>query len=80
MTCATSSPSLSDAPFTTFERLGPSKRCQLFCAGSTSLNTMARAVLFDRQPATDGTVAHRGASRHAWYENQRPRLNGLRQQ
>src|SRR3954467_14368188 len=30
--------------------LCPSSLRQLFCAASTSLNTMARAVLFDRQP------------------------------
>jgi hypothetical protein len=30
--------------------LWPSSLRQLFCAASTSLNTMASAVLFDRQP------------------------------
>ena len=30
--------------------LWPSRRRQLFCAPSTSLNTMASAVLFERHP------------------------------
>src|ERR1700680_1867577 len=47
----TSIPSANVTPRTSFGNwLGPSRRRQLFCAPSTSLKTMASAVLFDRQP------------------------------
>src|SRR5207237_7104987 len=41
--------------------LWPSSLRQLFCAASTSLNTMASAVLFERQPFERiGAVPHGG--------------------
>src|SRR5689334_23511238 len=40
--------------------LWPSSLRQLFCAASTSLNTMASAVLFERQPFEDRAVPHGG--------------------
>ena len=47
----TSIPSVNLTPWISFGNwLWPSIRRQLFCAPSTSLNTMASAVLFDRQP------------------------------
>ena len=47
----TSIPSANFTPWISFGNwLWPSIRRQLFCAPSTSLKTMARAVLFDRQP------------------------------
>jgi hypothetical protein len=47
----TSIPSANFTPWISFGNwLWPSIRRQLFYAPSTSLKTMARAVLFDRQP------------------------------
>src|SRR5205085_1576015 len=47
----TSTPSVNFTPRISFGNwLGPSIRRQLFWAPSTSLKTMASAVLFDRQP------------------------------
>src|ERR1700736_381792 len=47
----TSIPSVNFTPWISFGNwLWPSIRRQLFCAPSTSLKTMASAVLFDRQP------------------------------
>jgi hypothetical protein len=47
----TSIPSLNVTPGTSFGNwLWPSRRRQLFCAASSSLKTIAGAVLFDRQP------------------------------
>src|SRR3954447_3884592 len=47
----TSIPSVNCIPSSTFGNwLGPSSRRQLFWAPSSSLNTIASAVLFDRQP------------------------------
>src|SRR5258705_13609663 len=47
----TSIPSVNFTPWISFGNwLWPSMRRQLFCAPSTSLKTMASAVLFDRQP------------------------------
>jgi hypothetical protein len=47
----TSIPSLNVTPRTSFGNwLWPSRRRQLFCAASSSLKTIARAVLLDRQP------------------------------
>ena len=48
---ATSSPSMNFTPWMIFGNwLWPSRRRQLFCAPSTSLNTMASVVLFERHP------------------------------
>src|SRR5258705_8380582 len=47
----TSIPSLNVTPRTSFGNwLWPSRRRQLFCAASSSLKTIASAVLLDRQP------------------------------
>ena len=47
----TSSPSVNFTPWMIFGNwLWPSSLRQFFCAPSTSLKTMARAVLFERQP------------------------------
>src|SRR5207302_9186029 len=47
----TSIPSVNFTPWISFGNwLWPSMRRQFFCAPSTSLKTMASAVLFDRQP------------------------------
>src|SRR5207344_2752781 len=47
----TSIPSVNLTPWISFGNwLWPSMRRQFFCAPSTSLKTMASAVLFDRQP------------------------------
>src|SRR6476620_1215018 len=47
----TSIPLLNVTPRTSFGNwLWPSRRRQLFCAASSSLKTMASAVLLDRQP------------------------------
>jgi hypothetical protein len=47
----TSIPSVNLIPWISFGNwLWPSIRRQFFCAPSTSLKTMASAVLFDRQP------------------------------
>ena len=47
----TSIPSLNVTPRTSFGNwLWPSRRRQLFCAPSSSLKTIASAVLLDRQP------------------------------
>ena len=59
----TSIPSANFTPWISFgNRLWPSVRRQLFCVPSTSLKTMARAVLFDRQPF-DRMVACRTVAR-----------------
>src|SRR5664279_4083564 len=47
----TSIPLLNVTPRTSFGNwLWPSRRCQLFCAASSSLKTIASAVLLDRHP------------------------------